>query len=128
MDLFSCMMTIQICFFIFVIYLSDTNDTQMYRGQEQEEGLTNYIRQSNTNKVAGATPLTNPHNQTNHRIHFQSRKRLYIHKCPFVCPSGSKTHQKLEIIIFHPSSFIIHHSSLISRLLSFSACLLLFLP
>ena len=38
---------------------------------------------------------------------FQSRKRLYNHKCPFVCPSISKT----------PSTFI-------SRLLSFSACFL----
>ena len=52
---------------------------------------------------------------------FQSRKRLYIHKCPLV----TKPLNSLK-----SSSFIIHHSSLtffinssfISRLLSFSAC------
>ena len=74
---------------------------------------------------------------------FQSQKRLYIHKCPFVHPSvslsGSKTLQQLKSFIFHHPTFIFHHSSFIlhssfipssffihpsfiSRLLSFSAC------
>jgi len=46
---------------------------------------------------------------------FQSRKRLYNHKCLFVRlsvrPSVCKTPQQLEIIILHPSSFFIHPSS-----------------
>ena len=55
---------------------------------------------------------------------FQSRKRLYNHKCPSICPSSvCKTPQQLDIIILHHSSFILHHPSFISRLLSFSACL-----
>ena len=38
---------------------------------------------------------------------FQSRKRLYIHKCLSVCLSVShKTHQQLEIIIIQHSSFL----------------------
>ena len=65
---------------------------------------------------------------------FQSRKRLYIHKCPsvrsFVCPSVTKPLNSLKSssFILHHSSFIIHHSSFfihpsfISQLLSFSAC------
>ena len=67
---------------------------------------------------------------------FQSRKRLYNHKCLFVRPSVCKTPQQFEIIIPHHSTFILHHSSFIlhhpssffihpsfiSRLLSFSAC------
>ena len=44
---------------------------------------------------------------------FQSRKRLYIHKCPLVCLSVTKTHQQLEIIILHHSFFILPHSSFI---------------
>ena len=66
-------------------------------------------------------------------LFFQSRKRLYIHKCPsvrsFVRLLVTETLQQLEIIIFHHSSFnlhhssfILHHSTFISRLLSFSAC------
>ena len=63
------------------------------------------------------------------KIYFQSRKRLYIHKCLFVCPLVTETLQQLAIIIIHHSSFnlhhssfILHHSTFISRLLSFSAC------
>ena len=41
---------------------------------------------------------------------------------PLVCLSVIKTPQQLEIIIYHHSSFILHHPSFISRLLSFSAC------
>ena len=44
---------------------------------------------------------------------FQSRKRLYNHICLFVRSSVCKTHQQLEIIILHHSSFITHHSSFI---------------
>ena len=31
-----------------------------HRGQEQEEGLTNYTKSSDTIRLAGATPLTTP--------------------------------------------------------------------
>merc|ERR1719270_2065632 len=44
---------------------------------------------------------------------FQSRKRLYTHKCPLVCLSVTKTPQQLEIIILHHSFFILQHSSFI---------------
>ena len=37
--------------------------------------------------------------------HFQLQKRLYIHKCLFICQSVLKTPKQLEIIILHPSSF-----------------------
>ena len=40
----------------------------IHRGQEQEGGLTNYTKRSDTVRVAGATPLTTPHVWTNHRI------------------------------------------------------------
>ena len=60
---------------------------------------------------------------------FQSRKQLNNHKCLSVCSSVTKNPQQLEIIIHHPSSFILClpssffiHPSFISRLLSFSAC------
>ena len=63
---------------------------------------------------------------------FQSQKQLYNHKCLFMRLSVSKTHQQLEIIIlhlssfiFHPSSVILHHLSFLLQLLSFSACFLL---
>ena len=48
--------------------------------------------------------------------HFQSQKRLYIHKCPFVHLSVKETPQQLEIIILHHSSstFIILHSSFLN--------------
>ena len=43
-------------------------------------------------------------------IHFQSRKRLYNHQCPFVClsvrPSETKTPKQLKIIHFT----LPHHS------------------
>ena len=70
---------------------------------------------------------------------FQSRKQLYIHKCPFVClfrssfinqnPSTVRNHHPSSFNL-HPSSFFIHstsffiHPSFISWLLSFSACFL----
>ena len=57
---------------------------------------------------------------------FQSRKRLYIHKCLSVNhrnPSTAWNHHPSSFILQH-SSFILQHSSFfISRLLSFSACL-----
>ena len=50
---------------------------------------------------------------------FQSRKRLYNHKCPFVC-SFVRRHKakpfnslKSSSFILHPSSFFILHSSFI---------------
>ena len=42
--------------------------TKFHRGQEQDGGLTNYTKRSDTVRVAGATPLTTPHVWTNHRI------------------------------------------------------------
>ena len=69
---------------------------------------------------------------------FQSRKRLYNHKCPFVghkakpfnsLKSSSFIIHLSSFIILHSSFIILHHSSsffihpsFISRLLSFSAC------
>ena len=38
---------------------------------------------------------------------FLSQKQLYIHKCLLVSPSITKTHQQLEIINLHHSSFLI---------------------
>ena len=69
------------------------------------------------------------------KLIFQSRKGLQNHKCLFIRLSVNKTPQQLEIIILHLSSFILHssfiilhssfiHPSFISRLLSFSACLI----
>ena len=43
-------------------------DLHQHRGPEQEGGLTNYTKRSDTVRVAGATPLTTPHVRTNHRI------------------------------------------------------------
>ena len=65
---------------------------------------------------------------------FQSRKRLYNHKCPSVSPSvchqnpSTAWNHHTASFILHLSSFFIHpsslfiHPSFISRLLSFSAC------
>ena len=72
---------------------------------------------------------------------FQSRKRLYNHKCPFVRlsvisqnPSTAWNHHTASFILhlssffIHPSSLFIHpsslfiHPSFILQLLSFSAC------
>ena len=44
---------------------------------------------------------------------FQPWRRLYIHKCPFVCLTICKTPQQLEIIIIHQLSVISLHSSFI---------------
>ena len=58
---------------------------------------------------------------------FQSRKRLYIHKCLSIWKHSSFFIHTSSFIILH-TSFILHHSSFfiypsfISRLLSFSAC------
>ena len=40
----------------------------IHRGPEQDGGLTNWTKRSDTIRVAGATPLTTPHVQTNHGI------------------------------------------------------------
>ena len=65
------------------------------------------------------------------RLSFQSQKRLYNHKCLFVCQlSKTLNSLKSSSFIIHSSSFIIlhssliflHHSTFILRLLSFSAC------
>ena len=48
----------------------------------------------------------NLYNCANTTILFQSRKRLYNHKCPLVSPSvHHQNPQQLEIIILHNSSF-----------------------
>ena len=45
---------------------------------------------------------------------FQSRKRLYNHKCLFVCLSAKTLNSlKSSSFIIHPSTFIILHSSFI---------------
>ena len=87
-----------------------------------------------------------------HFVSFQSRKRLYNHQCPFVCPSvcqEAKPLKQLKIFFISPSSlpspppsshfhhtfitaltitfittFIVILHPLILRLLSFSACFL----
>ena len=58
-------------------------------------------------------------------LNFQSRKRLYNHKCPFVRlsvisqnPSTAWNHHTASFI-FHHSSFILHHSSFILHHSSF---------
>ena len=60
-------------FYIFFEILLDfihitTHFLIYHRVLEQEGGLTNYTKRSDTVRVAGATPLTTPHVRTNHRI------------------------------------------------------------
>ena len=57
-------------------------------------------------------------------VYFQSRKRFYNHKCPFVHPSVIS--QNPLTAWNHHSSFILHHSSFIlSSFHDFSACFIL---